>query len=270
MLTLYHNDMSTCAQKVRFALAEKGLDWEGRHLDLRALDQQKPEYLELNPNAVVPTLVHDDLVVIESTVINEYVDDAFPGPALRPSSAAERARMRLWTKKLDEGLHAATGVISTAIAFRYQKLDKGEESIRLSLQNTPDPDKRLRNESTIFEGVKSRYFAGAVIGFDTLLAQFETTLARHPWLAGSDFSLADIAYAPYMTRLDHLQMGGMWSKRPRVADWYGRLAARQGYRQGLERWFNAKYLALMAEKGQEAWPTVEQVLDKRPRAQAAG
>jgi hypothetical protein len=62
MLTLYHNDMSTCAQKVRFALVEKGVSWESRHLDLRARDHQTPEYLRLNPNAVVPTIVHDGTV----------------------------------------------------------------------------------------------------------------------------------------------------------------------------------------------------------------
>lgn len=266
MLTLYHNDMSTCAQKVRFALAEKGLEWESRHLDLRALDQQKPEYLKLNANAVVPTLVHDDLVVIESNVINEYIEDAFPDAALRPVSAADRARMRLWTKKLDDGLHAATGVISTAIAFRYQKLERGEDSVRQSLANMPDPEKRKRNESTILDGTKSLYFASAVEDFDKLLAQFEKTLERQPWLAGQSFSLADIAYSPYMTRLEHLQMTPMWDNRPRVADWYGRLRARKGYQDGLVRWFNAKYLSLMEEKGRQEWPDVATILERKGHA----
>ena len=88
MIELYHNDMSTCAQKVRFTLAEKNLTWESHHLDLRARDQQKPDYVKLNPNAVVPTLVHDGTVIVESNVINEYLDDAFPAPALRPDDAA--------------------------------------------------------------------------------------------------------------------------------------------------------------------------------------
>ncbi len=91
MLELYHNDMSTCAQKVRFALAEKGEKWQSHHLDLRARDHQRPEYLRLNPNAVVPTLVDDGTVIIESTVINEYIDDAFPGPALRPAERWNRS-----------------------------------------------------------------------------------------------------------------------------------------------------------------------------------
>ena len=270
MLTLYHNDMSTCAQKVRFALAEKSLDWESRHLDLRALDQQKPEYLKLNPNAVVPTLVHDDIVVIESTVINEYIDDAFTGVPLRPSAPAERARVRLLAKKLDDGLHAATGVISTAIAFRYQKLERGEDSVRQSLANMPDPEKRKRNESTILQGTQSSYFASAVTEFDNLLEQFEATLSRQRWLAGASFSLADIAYAPYMTRLDHLQMAGMWDRRPAVAEWYQRLQARRGYQEGLVRWFNSKYLPLMAEKGREAQPVIAEILESSAKAYAAG
>jgi glutathione S-transferase len=105
MLELYHNDMSTCAQKVRLTLAEKGLAWENRHLDLRAGDQQNPEYLKLNPRGVVPTIVDNGKVVRESTVIMEYLDDEYPNPSLRPADSHARAQMRLWTKRLDEGHH---------------------------------------------------------------------------------------------------------------------------------------------------------------------
>ncbi len=78
MLQLYHNDMSTCAQKVWLTLAEKGLDWEGIHFNLREGPQHRPDYLKLNPAGVVPTLIDDGRVVIESTVIMEYLDDRFP------------------------------------------------------------------------------------------------------------------------------------------------------------------------------------------------
>ena len=260
MLHLYHNDMSTCAQKVRFALAEKGVTWENHHLNLRAGDHQKLEYLKLNPNAVVPTLVHDDVVIIESTVINEYVDDEFSGPALRPSNSADRARMRLWTKQLDEGLHADTGVLSTSIAFRYQKLDLGAVAVETLINNVPDPIKRERTRANIFDGVKSRYFKASVLRFDKLLARIETALCANQWLAGDEFSLADVAYAPYMTRLDHLQLSCMWADRPHVAEWYDRLKGRKGYQNGLTDWFNAKYIALMKEKGQQEMSIVSAVL----------
>ena len=95
MLALYHNDMSLCAQKVRVGLAEKGLEWESRHLVLRAAEHQQPWYLKLNRRAVVPTLIDGEKVIPESNVILEYLDESFPDPALAPRDAYGRARMRL-------------------------------------------------------------------------------------------------------------------------------------------------------------------------------
>ena len=106
MLELYHNTMSSCAQKVRVGLAEKGLKWKSHHLNLRAGDQQNPAYLELNPKGVVPTLIHGDLVIRESNVILEYLDDAFPDPPLRPSDAFGRRRCGC-------GINASRRVIMT-------------------------------------------------------------------------------------------------------------------------------------------------------------
>ena len=63
MLALYHNDMSLCAQKVRVALAEKALEWESRHLVLRAAEHQQDWYLKLNRRAVVPTLIDGEKVL---------------------------------------------------------------------------------------------------------------------------------------------------------------------------------------------------------------
>jgi len=260
MLELYHNDMSTCAQKVRLALAEKQAIWLSHHLDLRAGDQQKPEYIKLNPNAVVPTLNHDGAIIIESTVINEYIDDALPGPALRPVSARSRAQMRLWTQQLDEGLHADTGVLSFSIAFRYQIIGKADDEVQALINNVPDPVKRQRVRANVIEGVNSRYFKDAVRRFDGLLRRMEQTLATNPWLAGDTFSLADIAFAPYATRLDHLQLSPLWSHRPHVADWYDRIKQRKSYQMALVQWFNLKYLSLMEEKGQQEWPRVKAIV----------
>lgn len=260
MIELYHNDMSVCAQKVRFALAEKKLAWEGHHLNLRAGDQQRPEYLKLNPNAVVPTLVDNGTVIIESTVICEYLDDAYPEMPLRPADATSRARMRLWTKQLDEGVHAATSVVSFAIAFRYQKLSAGMEELEEFHRKMPDPVKREKSWENITKGVESRFFPEAVKRFDQLLGDMEETLTEMPWLAGKEFSLADIGYAPYITRLDHLQLQFLWDKRPHVPRWYDRVRERQGYVEALEKWFNANYLPLMKEKGLEARDRVKAIV----------
>jgi glutathione S-transferase len=84
MLELYHNIISTCSQKVRLCFAEKGLTYVDRHFEFRDGGHLSPEYLKLNPNGVVPTLVHDGNPVIDSSVIVEYLDEAFPETSLTP------------------------------------------------------------------------------------------------------------------------------------------------------------------------------------------
>jgi glutathione S-transferase len=260
MLELYHNDMSVCAQKVRFALGEKALRWESHHLNLRAGDQQRPEYVKLNPNAVVPTLVDDGKVIIESTVINEYIDDAYPEPRLRPTDAAARARMRLWTKQLDEGVHVATRIVSNAVAFRHQKLALGTEALKMLHENIPDPKKREESWENITKGVESRYFVDAVRRFAKLLADMESALREESWLAGKEFSLADIGYAPYILRLRDLQLQFLWDKRPHISAWFEHVARRRGYKEGFDDWPNESYAVLMKEKGMEVQPRIKTIL----------
>jgi glutathione S-transferase len=255
MLALYHNDMSTCAQKVRFTLAEKGVEWEGHHMNLRKGEQQTREYLAMNPNGVVPTLVHDGKVIIESTVIMNYLEEAFPKPRLSPEDPWERAVMRQWMKKLDEGLHAMTGVLSSSVAFRYQHFAiKTEEEVRAQIERIPDEGKRTRQFENILKGLESKFLPSAVKAFARLIRDIDARLAEGPWLAGETFSLADMAYAPYMVRLTHLQMDWLWDDKPRVADWFARIQARPGFQTGLADWFNPNYISLMAEKGSEAKP----------------
>ncbi|MEA2659349.1 MAG: hypothetical protein QOF64_1945 [Candidatus Binatota bacterium] len=260
MIELYHNDMSVCAQKVRFTLGEKVLPWTSHHLNLRAGDQQKPEYVKLNPDAVVPTLVDDGKVVIESTVINEYLDDAYPEPSLRPKNAADRARMRLWTKQLDETVHAATRTISNAIAFRHQKLALGKAALETLHEKIPDPKKRAESWENVTKGIDSSYFVDATRRFDKLLADMEAALVEAPWIAGKEFSLADIGYAPYILRLQDLQLQFLWDQRPHVPAWFERVGKRPGYKQAFDDWPNESYAALMKEKGAEAQSRVKAIL----------
>jgi glutathione S-transferase len=102
MLALYHNALSTCSQKVRLVLAEKGLDYESREVDLIGGAQHDPEYVKLNPKHVVPTLVHDDRVLLESSLIIQYLDDAFPATPMRPADAYGRYLVDAWIKRADE------------------------------------------------------------------------------------------------------------------------------------------------------------------------
>ena len=87
LLELYHNVNSVCAQKVRIVLAEKNVPWTNHHLSLARGEQLTPEFKKMNPRGVVPVLVHDGNVIVESSVICSYLDEVFPNPPLTPSAA---------------------------------------------------------------------------------------------------------------------------------------------------------------------------------------
>ncbi len=93
-----------------------------------------------------------------------------------------------------------------------------------------------------------------------MLSDIEATLADNPWLAGKEFSLADIGYAPYITRLDHLQLQFLWDRRPRILDWYDRLRERRAYMEALKKWFNPNYPPLRKEKGLEVRDRVKAIV----------
>src|ERR1700730_7292541 len=97
MLELYHSINSVCAQKGRIALAEKGLQATDHLMTLRG-DQFDPAYMKLNSNAVVPTLIHDGNVIVESSVILYYLDEAFPEKPLMPHAHRRRPKVRMVNK----------------------------------------------------------------------------------------------------------------------------------------------------------------------------
>ena len=256
MLALYHNDMSLCAQKVRICLAEKGLQWEDRHIALRSGEHQKEWYRKLNRRAVVPTLIDGDEAITESNVILEYLDERFPDPSLSPKDPLGRAKMRLWTKQLDEDIHdACAAIITFGLAFRHQYLQRGEQGKKM-LEQIPNIFKRERRRDVIEKGVKSQHFRIAVQRLVQLLGEMEEALAAHRWLAVDTYSLADVAFTPYIVRLEHLNILQILNNYPRVSDWYERCKARPSFDPAMRKWENADYLALMRKGGEEHWPEI--------------
>jgi len=260
MIELFHNDMSVCSAKVRIVLAEKGLQWKSHALNLRAGDAQRPEYLRLNPNAVVPTLAHDGMVVVESTVICEYLDDVCPETPLRPNNPLARSRMRLWTKQLDEGVHAATGTVSACIAFRYQHLKKSAEDLKRYIDAIPQPERRERIQKAVEFGMDSPTFAPALRRLDRLVADIDRALTDSDWLGGESYCLADAAYTPYMVRLEHLGLGDMIKPRRRTAEWTERLLARPSFKTAVSDWFNPETLSVFEAHRESAREKAARIL----------
>ncbi|MCC7082949.1 MAG: glutathione S-transferase family protein [Burkholderiales bacterium] len=279
MLLLYHYGTAVCAAKVRIVLAEKNLPWESRIVLLGldggkpgpgVLTQHDPEYLKLNPNGVVPTLVHDGRVIIESTVINEYLDEAFPAVSLRPADPFLRAQMRLWTKRLDEGLHAAAGILMNAVGYRHRYLAMTPEMYARYMSEVKDPEKREVKRQVIERGTEAAPVVYALRRFQSTILDIEARLAASPWLCGDAYSIADASYTPYMFRLETMQMSELWEVGcPRVCDWYRRMKLRPSFHAGVIAPAVAANLELLREKGAQEWPKLRTKLLSQPIPQDA-
>jgi glutathione S-transferase len=231
MLVLYNAPHSTCSQKVRLCLAEKKLPFEEIKLDLGAgKDHLKPDYLKLNPNGVVPTLVDDGRPIIDSSVICEYLDERYPDPRLTPDDLVERARMRAWMRFLEEVPTAAVRVPSFNMAFlpRFTGLD--HDSF-LAEQADIRPLRKHFYRRMGPTGFKKADVEASLEQLGNTWARMENALAEGPWLLGARYSLADIVVAPLIDRMWDLGYANLWeTKHPRVAEWYERIRARPAYR----------------------------------------
>jgi glutathione S-transferase len=264
MLYLYHAPPSVCAIKVRLVLKEKGLPWDGKMLDLRRGDQFDQEYRKLNPNAVVPTLVHDGRVVVESTVIIEYLDEAFPSPPLMSAEPYQRALARLWMRKIDDYLHGACATLTFAIAFRPILLKKSREELEARFAAVPDPVMRERQRQAVTHGIEAPDARLALRNYAKFISEMEETLARTRYLAGDDYSLADAAATPYLHRAEMLAMDRLWTgPRPHVADWYDRMRQRPSFEEGVTRYMSESVREHFNVPRDETWQMIDQVLAQR-------
>lgn len=259
MLTLYHADTAVCAAKVRVVLSEKAIVYDGKLINLHAGEQFHPDYMKLNPNAVVPTLVHDGNVLIESGVINEYLDEAFPDRPLRPADALGRARMRLWTKREDT-FHDAINTMTAVIIFRHDLMQKPPEERAKRYEKMPNPAKRAKWVRMMEEGVESGLVRDALQVFVKYFRDMEAALASGPFLLGQDFTLADAGLLSFFNRLDMLQCSGLWRDHfPRVTDWYALCQERPSFKAAILDPIPAgahdKYRAIAAP----LWPKVDAV-----------
>ena len=250
-LTLYKFGNSICTQKVMIVLAEKGAPYETIDVDLFRNEQYSPAYLAINPKGVVPSLVDDGRVVIESTLICEYLDETIPTPPLAPADAHGRARMRLWSKAVDEGLFEATRELSFSAMFRDRMRGMTEEQRQVRFRNVGDPVKRARFMSCYADGVESPYVYQGIAAFEKAFAAMEEDLADgRPWLLGDAATLADISLMPFVARVGYLTLLDIWiSGRPRVRAWWQRAQARPSFRSAIPEALGAKEIEEMRASG---------------------
>ena len=163
MMTLYSGITCPFSHRCRFVLFEKGMDFEIKDVDIF----NKPEDLAvMNPYNQVPVLVERDLILYESNIINEYIDERFPHPQLMPGDPVMRGRGRLVLFRMEKELFSLVHVLENP-------------------------------NSTNKEMAKAREAIGNGL---TMLAPAFT---KNKYILGDDFSMIDVALSPLLWRLDH-------------------------------------------------------------------
>lgn len=205
MLKLYDSPECPFCQKTRIVLAEKDLSYELVPVDLQAGEQKRPEFIKLNPFGKVPVLIDDEVIVYDSTIINEYLEDEYPHPQLMPSDSAARARVRTFEDYADNAFIPLTGTIMREL--RKPEAERDQEKLSTSRQQVT-----------------------------RMLAVIDGSLAGRNWLVGN-FSLADVAFAPRVVILPALgiTLDPEWRN---LAGWIQRLNQRASIHDltGLSSW----------------------------------
>jgi glutathione S-transferase len=239
-LKYYHAEPLANSLKSMVPLKEKGLAYDSIYVDLHKFEQHSDWFVAINPEGQVPVLDHDGVIITHTTVINEYLEDAFPdaqpasGP-LRPRDPSGAAQMRYWNKFIDEhvmnhvsmhGWHRMVGVIARNVASGdFEKL----------LESIPLPDQR-KKWADARSGFSAADLANATAKIAYALAKAETQLGETAWLAGTAYTLADINfYAHCGMMVERMFPDLEVAKRyPRVIDWRGRITARPAVAEALK------------------------------------
>lgn len=218
---LYNAPQSTCSQRVRFVMNAKGLAFEEHRLDLFAGDQLKPEYLAINPNGVVPALLHNGRAVLDSAVIMEYLDEVKATTCnLTPAEPVARARMRWMMRYIDEIPAPSIRIPSYNLAFLPHFREMSEPEFTALAHSKP-----LRKEFLLTmgrTGFPPQEMDQALDRLNRSVGRMNEwiTASGGPWLMGKDLTLADIAIMPVIVRLYDINLGTAWADHPRVAKWF--------------------------------------------------
>jgi len=234
-LHLYHSGISNCSMRVRITLEEKGLKWQSHHFDILKKEHLTPEYFGINPNGLVPTLVHDGVVIIESDDIIDYLDKTFPEPPLRPIDEAELEQMYYWLRR-STSIHVKaikTHIYDKRVRGTMAQSDQEQADYR-ELQTNPELIEFHRKSSS--DGFSEEELHAAKQIIDECFTDAEAALAKNDWLAGSVFSLADIAWMPLHFTLKELA-GYDFKPFPNVQVWADRISRRESYQRGIIDWW---------------------------------
>ncbi|MDD9878207.1 MAG: glutathione S-transferase family protein [Magnetovibrio sp.] len=229
-LVLYHSWISSASRKVRFCLAEKGLAYKAVKVSLSNFEHHSDWYKKLNPSGVVPALLVDGEPIVESNFINEYLDDRFPSPLLRPTDAHALYDMRLWSKYIDDVCLPAIQKHNWMTNYHPMAREWTDAELEERLAAIPTENRRHVWYRMARDPYTADELETALDILTDMRDRIEARTAAAGWITGSAFSLADINAAPYAKRLEELDPTAFDPDRfPNAGKWWRAVSTRPGF-----------------------------------------
>ena len=262
-ITLYHNGPSTCSQKVRIILDLKKIEYKSKLINLFTGEQHSPEYVKLNPNHLVPTLVVDNDVLLESSLINEYLEDMFPDIPARPSDSVRVHQMRLWVKYVDI-YHPHCGSITYGIGMRNVLNQKSKDDVDKEINAIPDLIKRKNRRDLVDQGIRAPVFIEALRQSKIFLNKLEKELNNSEWLFNDSFGLADASALPYIIRMEQLALNELFdiNNRPNINSWYAKIKKMDIYEKAITAFIPNQLIDFLGQCGQDQKDEVFKLMEK--------
>jgi glutathione S-transferase len=228
-LILYHAWSSSASRKVRLCLAEKGLDYESRVMDLLRFQHHSDWYKALNPGGIVPCLLVNDRALVESNLINEFLDEWVAEPPLMPDDPIDRHEVRRLAKYVDDVCLPAVQKPNWMHSMHPVAREWSDEELERRLAAIPSEGRRALWRRMARDPFSSREIDAALDILEDLTRRIDAYLEASggPWLFGAGLTLADIAVAPYVVRFEEERPGRM---PPASAEWWTRFIARPAWR----------------------------------------
>jgi glutathione S-transferase len=222
---LYHYGLSTCSQRVRIALAEKEVSWTGHPVDLLKQEHASPEFLSINPDGLVPVLVHDGQTFVESLDILTYVEEAFGGMSLSGPGGLNNDMRSLLAQA--DALQADVKVLTHEFLLRGLSAPTPER-VNVSSLSHKDPALLLFRREYAANGETWRDWTRCALQkMDCNFTGLDELLARQGWLTGPNFGLVDIAQLVNVHRMSLIDWP--FGSYPRLKRWFEKIQARESY-----------------------------------------
>lgn len=227
MLELYHWEPNAESAKAMICLKEKGVEFTSRYVDILELEQYSARFLAVNPAGQVPVLIHDGNVLIDSTLITEYIEEAFPEPLLAPRDARGWYETLCWGKYVEYNLDTSVSTLGWYEVMAPKMKQRDQDKLKAAVESIPVAERKAAWQAAMSDSRNEDQLENSRRKIGLAVNRIEETLSNSDWLQGDAYSIIDIDAFSLVRTLPQLVPDMVNpDSTPGILDWLDRINER--------------------------------------------